>query len=234
MEAGAANGPAGGDAGAQDAPQQADGQVQQQQPDAGPQLGDVMQQLEQMRGWMEDNVAAQPYTQDPTADQQFPDQPPQPPDLGFIDPSNPAYDPQQAAGLLLQHMQEQQQQQLQQALAPIQQQVQDVQNSREADALAAEFPDLQQPEVAERVFKATADWVQAAGLPQEAAGNMQVIRAVYMMGRAADLANSENEQQVPDPATLEGGGGASPGAGTGGQFTAESIIGAQRRSPLPF
>lgn len=233
MEAGAAAGQAGvaGAADGQGQPaQQGDPNAQQQaqqpaglDPNVLSQLSAIPGQLEELRSWME----SQAVTQEPES------QVPAEADLGFIDPSNPGYDPQAAAGQLLELLQQQNNQALAEAIAPIQQQVQQVQNAREADALAAEFPELEKQEVADQVIRMARDWVSAAGLPEEYAGNMQVIRAVYMMGRAAELANSEG-QPAPDAASLEGAGGASPGGSSAGQITAESIIGAQRRSPLPF
>lgn len=245
MEAGAAGGQAGGGgaataapgAGEADAQQQQQGQQQeaqqQQQPGIDPglleQLGTLPEQFEQMRQFMEQSqLPGDQQQQDQTAAEQ------EQVDLSFVDPTSPTYNPQQAAEQLLQVLQAQNAQAVQEAVAPLQQQLSDVQNAREADALASEFPDLQNPETADAVFKATSEWVQAAGLPPEAAGNMQVVRAVYMMGRAAELHNEEQGQEgQQDAATLEGAGGASP-AGTGQGMTAESILGTQRRSPLPF
>ncbi len=215
-----------------------DGQQQQgeQQEGQGPDLAtiasgqdDLRSQLEQMRSYMEEQSWQPPEV---PAEQ---DTPPEPADLSFVDPNEPNYDPQRAAGQLLEVLQQQNQQALSEALAPLQNDLQEVRSAREADYLAQEFPDLQNPETADAVFKATAEAVQAAGLPAEAAQNMQMVRLVYLAGRAQELAAGEqSEEQSQQVATLEGAGGASPGGSTGG-LTAESIVSAPGgRSPLPF
>ncbi len=237
MEAGAAAGaqaPGAGDSQqeGQDGQQQ-DGQQQGQQPDISAlveQLGGQTAQLEQMRTFMEEQQVAQQQT-DPAAEQQ-----PQEVDLSFVNPESANYDPERAAQELLTVLQDQQSTAVSEAVAPLQEQLQTMQTQREADALASEFPELENEETANAVLKATGEWVRAAGLPPEAAGNMQVVRAVFMMGRAAQLHNEENSPGSQQSAAhLEGAGGASPGGGASGGLTAESIVnGGGRRSPLPF
>lgn len=241
MEAGAAAGPAGGAAAGGDAPaggqQPGDAAQQAQQPDLGALLTEglspVQDTLEEMRQFMASQ--AQP----PAADAQQPAAAAEP-DFSYLNPDAPGYNPEKAAEQLLTVLGQQNQTALQDALKPLQeqltqtqQQLVDARTETEARALAEEFPDLQEQQVSDKVFAAAQQWVSAAGLPPEAAGNMQVIRAVYMMGRAAELSNEEGSQQQPGSATLEGAGGASPGAPAGG-LTADSIVGAGSRSVLPF
>lgn len=211
--------------------------AQQQQPDAqqqqpaglDPQLLEQIQgipgELEQMRVWMEQQAAQQQQPQDPML---------QEPDLSFIDPADPRYDPQQAASQLLQQMTETQQRALTEAMQPLQQEIQDMRFQRDADALAADFPELQDEATANAVLQRTAEWVRNAGLPEEHAANPQIIRNVYLAGRALELQRQEGEEQAPPVATLEGAGGASPGGASSGGLTAESIVGAGGRNPLPF
>lgn len=239
MEAGAAAGAAGGVAGGDG--QQADGQAgeqAQQAPDFAQQLqdgiGPIQQQLEDLRGYMESNVAAQPEAE-PQAD------PNAPPDLSYLNPEAPNYDPQAAAQQFLQVMQQQNQAALQPLTAELEQtktQLTDLRTQQEARALAEEFPDLDKPEISDKVFSMAQDWVQglrAAGvqIDEAAASSMPVIRTVYMMGRAAELASEEESGNTPKAATLEGPGGAAPAAPAGG-LTAESIVGQGGRSALPF
>lgn len=240
MEAGAAAGPAGGTATAPadgEGTQQQDGQQAQEQqqaglsPDLAQQLATVPDQLEQLRSWMEESQQAQ-QQQAPGVEAE---QEPEPADLSFVNPESPNYDPQAAAQQLLGVLEQQNADAVKAAVEPLQQQLQDQQTQREADFLAQEFPELAQPETADAVFKATREWVQAAGLPPEAAGNMQVVRAVFMMGRAAELHNDEQAREGQNAATLEGAGGASPGGTGQGGLTAQSILdGGGGRSPLPF
>jgi hypothetical protein len=236
MEASAA-GLAAGDAAQGEGQEQQQGGAQpgaEQQPDVGALLGQlegIPAQLEQMREFMEQQQLSQLQTgAEPAAgaeEQQV--------DLSFVDPESPQYDPQRAAQELLSVLQQQQATAVQEAVAPLNEQLQTMQTQREADALASEFPELENEETANAVLKATGEWVRAAGLPPEAAGNMQVVRAVFMMGRAAQLHNEESGSGQQPAAHLEGAGGASPGGGASGGITAESILnGGGRRSPLPF
>jgi hypothetical protein len=230
--AGLAASDAGGGGEQQQQGEQADGQ-QTQQPDLSAlatQLQDVPAQLEQMRSFMEQSQLAQ-------APQDAAEEEPAAPDLSFVDPESPTYDPQRAAEQLLEVLGQQQQQAVTQAVEPLQNALSEMQAARDADYLAQEFPELQNPETADAVLKATQEWVNAAGLPPEAASNMQVVRAVFMMGRAAELHNAETatDGQQQQAATLEGAGGASPAGSTPGGLTAESIVnGPGGRSPLPF
>jgi hypothetical protein len=238
MEAGAAQGPAGGTAtapGDGEELQQQDGQQTQEQqaglsPELAQQLSTIPDQLEQLRSWMEESQQAQQQAPGAEAEQE-----PAPADLSFVNPESPNYDPQAAAQQLLQVLEQQNADAVKAAVEPLQQQLQDQQVQREADFLAQEFPELEDPETADAVFRATREWVDAAGLPPEAAGNMQVVRAVFMMGRAAELHNEEQAREGQNAASLEGAGGASPGGTGQGGFTAQSILeGGGGRSPLPF
>lgn len=216
-----------------DAPAGGEQQQEAGQPDLGQtlqeQLAPMQQQFEQIRQFME-NTTQQAETPAEAATEQ------QPVDFSYLNPDAPEYDPQAAAQQLLGVIAQQQQAGLQPLTEQLQQVstgLQDMRTEQEARALADEFPDLQDQEVSDKVFTAAEQWVQAAGLPPEAASNMQVVRAVYMMGRAAELANEEGQQPGPGAATLEGGGGAAPAAPAGG-LTAESIIGGRTGSVLPF
>lgn len=240
MEAGAAAGPAGGQAAAPGAGDgQQEGQQQQgdsgvQQPDLSAlvdQIGSQSAQLEQMREFMEQSQLTQ--LQEPGVDPAQQQQ--QEVDLTFVNPESPNYDPERAAQELLTVLQQQQSTAVQEAVAPLQEQLQTMHTQREADALASEFPELENEETANAVLKATGEWVRAAGLPPEAAANMQVVRAVFMMGRAAQLHNEENGAGQQPVAHLEGAGGASPGGGASGGITADSIVkGGGRTGVLPF
>lgn len=260
MEAGAAAGPAAPAGDAADAQGQ-QGQ-EQAQPDLASiqaQLSELGPSLEQMRTMLTEQQEAlmeqqqpghpgdalpqgqfqqqpPPYGQQPQygQPQQFQQQPGQP-DLSYMDPDNPAYNPQLAAQSLAQLMQEQSQQQVQAALAPIQEQVRNMEAQRQADLLAGEFPELQDPEIAQNVIDVSRQYAQMLGQP-DLGDNPAFWRMAYMAGRAADAANAEGEQQ-PQAATLEGAGGASPGGGADAQQQlVQGILnaGGAGRSVLPF
>lgn len=159
-------------------------------------------------------------------------------DLSFLDPESPSFDAENAGDLLGKAIQDQvqatSQQMVKDAIAPLQQQMAEAKSQQEADALAGEYPELAQPEVAKQVLDTTKEYVAAMNLPPELAGNMGMIRLVYMAGRAADTANEQGAAGAQSAATLEGGAGARPGGGQGG-LTVDQIVGASgRRNVLPF
>lgn len=244
MEAGAAAGPAApGSDGAAEAQQQA-GEQQQGQEQGQPDLAAIHQQLaelgpslEQMRGMLteqQEQQLAWTEQQQAAADGREPAQQPEP-DLSFMNPDSPAYDPQQAAMTLAQVMQQQSQQQVQAAVEPLQQQIANMEAQRQADLLAGEFPELQDPEIAQNVIDVSRQYAQMLGQP-ELGDNPGFWRMAYMAGRAADAANAEQQQQPP-AATLEGAGGASPGgAANEREQLVQGILSADGagRSVLPF
>jgi len=241
MEASAAQGPAAaGDGGGEQ--QQQEGQEQQgQQPDFAAmqqQLAELGPSLEQMRGMLTEQQEQQQawaeqqqgYEGDPSQEQQQPQA-----DLSFMDPDSPAYNPQQTAMALAQLMQQESQQQVQAAVAPLQEQIATMEAQRQADLLAGEFPELEDPEIAQNVIDVSRQYAQMLGQP-ELGDNPGFWRMAYMAGRAADAANEEQQQQ-PAAATLEGTGGASPGGTADAQKqVVEGILNADGagRSVLPF
>jgi hypothetical protein len=240
MEASAAAGPA---TAAGDGEQQ-QGQEQQGEQQAQPDLASIQQQLaelgpslEQMRGMLteqQEQQMAWAEQQQPADDGREPQQPAQP-DLSFMNPDSPQYNPQLAAQSLADLMTQQSQQQVQAALAPLQEQIRTMEAQRQADLLASEFPELQDPEIASNVIKVAREYAEMIGHP-EVGDNPAFWRMAYMAGRAADTANAEQQQQ-PAAATLEGAGGASPGGSADAQQqVVQGILNAEGRgrSVLPF
>lgn len=228
MEASAAAAPA--DAGeAQGAEQEQSQQQGALSPELAEQLGGVPSQLEQIREWMEQSQQQQAENAAPEGEE------PAEADLSFLDPQDPAYDPNRAAQELLGVLEKQNQDAIKAAVTPLQERLAAQEAQREAELLTQEFPELADEKAQDALMATTRQWVEAAGLPPEAAGNMHVVRAVFMVGKAAELARQEETEADQQPAaTLEGAGGASPG-GTGGGLTAESILGpSAKRSVLPF
>lgn len=240
MEASAAQGPAAAGDGAGEA-QEGQEQGQEQQPDFAAmqqQLAELGPNLEQMRTMLTEQQEAQAawaeqqpgYEGDPSQQEQQPQA-----DLSFMDPDSPQYNPQQAAMALAQLMEQQSQQQVQAAVEPLQAQIQTMEAQRQADLLAGEFPELQDPEIAQNVIDVSRQYAQMLGQP-ELGDNPAFWRMAYMAGRAADAANAE-QQPAPAAATLEGAGGASPGGTADEQKqVVEGILnaGSAGRSVLPF
>src|SRR5262252_8747161 len=240
MEASAAQGPAAaaGDGGGEQ-PQQGQEQggeqpdfaaMQQQLAELGPSLEQMRtmltEQQEQNAAWAEQQPG---YEGDPSQEQQQPEA-----DLSFMDPDSPAYNPQQTAVALAQLMEQQSQQQVQAAVEPLQQQIETLTAQRQADLLAGEFPEMEDPEVAQNVIDVSRQYAQMLGQP-ELGDNPAFWRMAYMAGRAADAANAE-QQEPPAAATLEGAGGASPGAADQREQLVQGILNADGagRSVLPF
>ncbi len=140
----------------------------------------------------------------------------------------PGFDPAQFA----QQFGEQVQRAVDARVAPIEQQQQQMEYQRGVEALAAEFPDLGQPEVLQDVAQATSQYAEIIGQP-ELATQPAFMRLIYMAGRAADLANDE-AGDAPGVAHIEGGGGA--GAGGGQQMNMADVFsgGPKGSGVLPF
>lgn len=229
--AGAASGDGEGQAqgqqGAEGAPAQGEQSQQQATGDAAiAQMAETLQGLTDSQEQMRQILEAQ--GQQPAEQQQQEQEQPPAADLSFLDETSPNYDPQRAAERLTEVMREQAgvatQAELSKALAPLQQQVSDMQRAHEADALVAEFPDLGKEEIASAVIKTAHQYADMVGTP-ELASNTAFIRMTYLAGQAAQLAQQqEGAAGAPGAATLEGAGGASPGgAGQGDTQTADSI-----------
>jgi len=241
------------DTGAVPAPPGAQGpaQPEAQQPDMGQlaqQIESNTQNLEQLRGMLEPFAGAfeqepeQPDYQQPgypPEQQTYPQagEQPQGQELGFLDPNSPGYSPEAAAQQLLGVLQQSNAQAVEEAVSPIREQLQEFTTQRQADALAGEFPELEDPQIAEQVIQASREYAQVISPqdPQVAAtlaASPAFWRWAYMAGRQAEAA--QGAAQAPPAATLEGAGGASPGSPDAGQLTADSIVGATPRRVLPF
>jgi hypothetical protein len=246
MEASAAAGPAA--AAGEGDPSQDGGQPQEQgQPDLAAiqqQLAELGPSLEQMRGMLTEQqegmyaqqqqlAEAQGWTPEQIAQAEAEAQPQA--DLSYLNPDAPGYDPNMAAQTLANVMQQASQQQVQQAVAPLQEQIATMEAQRQADLLAAEFPELEDPEIAQNVVNVSRQYAEIIGKP-ELGDNPAFWRMAYMAGRAADAANAEQQQQ-PAAATLEGAAGASPGIPADEQQQlVQGILnaGGRGRSVLPF
>lgn len=243
MEAGAAAGqaaPAAGDAPAAGEQQGEQGQEQQAQaPDYAAmqaQLTELGPSLDEIRSSL---AALQPTPAAGADGQQTAEQQAQAqqPDLSYLDPASPDYNPRQAGEKMLAIIAEQNKTAIQEAVAPLQSELSQTRQQLAAQDLVQEFPDLADEKIAQQVLTASRQWVAAAGLPESAAQNPQVWRSVYLMSVAAELQAKEKDNPAAAAATLEGAGGASPaGASSAGAArTADDILGSQRgRSVLPF
>lgn len=110
------------------------------------------------------------------------------------------------------------QQQIQQANAPLLQQIQEFQRAQGREQLLKEIPQLSDPEVAQQTISGMQQYLQAAGAPPEVAtwlvNSPQAIAQYFKAAEAEKLAAGQApaSEQVP---SLEPAGGAVPG-GDGG------------------
>jgi hypothetical protein len=149
-------------------------------------------------------------------------------DLSFLDPGDPQYDPTQLAEQLSGLVDQVAQQRLEAGLAPIQEQVQDMRREREWQAVADQFPELVNEEVARPVFQLAKEMAEHNGHP-ELQQEPWFVRMVYTAGKALEAANEEGAE-APSAAHLEGGGGAAP---AGSQVDAMTqVFGAGEDQPL--
>lgn len=218
-----------------DAGQQGDGEAQQQQgPDVSAlveQFGSMQQGQEEMRTIL---TGLQEHLAPAQEEQGLPEL-----DLSAFDPESPSFDPNELAqrltGFVDQQAQAQAQQLVQQHIAPLQQQVGNLERQHQAAALISEFPEMGEGDTIQQVTQLSGQVAESIGQPA-LADNLMFVRLVYMAGRAAEAAQQENAEG-PQAAQLEGGGGAGPGAGgQPGVMTAKSIVegGGRGSSVLPF
>lgn len=208
MEASVA-GQAGGEGAAQG---EGEGAADQQGPDVSAlaeQLGSLSAGQEAMREVLQQ--LQQTAAQEPAAEGEEE----QPFDLAsFLEEVDPL-DPDQLKSAVASAVENGQKDVVQQHIAPLVEQLQNLQFEQDAARLFQEFPELADEKVAEPILKpgGLADQLaEELGLPKEAAHKPAVVRAAYMMSRAAQAAQEEEGAESPAAAHLEGGSGARPGA----------------------
>jgi len=200
------------------------GEAQDQGHDAIGQLGERLSAFEQSaQEAQEENrkiLQNAPWMQQAEEEPQAPP----PPDLSSFDENSPNYDPENAAQRLQEIMQEQgksaAQQALEEQLGPMREELAELRSQRAADDLAAQFPELEKPEIAKQVIEKTGEYAQMIGDPS-LEGNFDFIKLVYMASKAAQRQAEDTGRESPNAATLEAGG-ASP-AGSQGQPSGEQL-----------
>jgi hypothetical protein len=146
----------------------------------------------------------------------------------FLDPADPSYDPNQVAQQLSDVVERVVQQRVEQSVAPLQEQVQDVRRERDWQAIADEFPELVDEQVAKPVFQLAKTLAEHNG-HAELAQEPWFVRMAYITGKAMETANEEGAE-APSAAHLEGGGGAAP---AGSQVDAlTQVFGGEEGIPL--
>lgn len=160
-------------------------------------------------------------------------------DLTFMDPSDPYFNPEQAAerlaGLVEQAASSRAEALIREQVAPISEQMADMRRNQEASALVAEFPELGEEGVADEVVAVARQIAESPQVNNPAlADEPWFWRLTYMAAKAAETAQGETGEQ-PGTANLEGGGGAIP-AGGSGKDLGDEIVGSARggASVLPF
>jgi hypothetical protein len=183
--------------------------TQQQGPDLSA-LADQLGTLSAGQDEMREFLQSQPWqTADAPQEQQQEAQPDTELDLSqFLDPADPSYDPNQVAQQLSDVVEKVVAQRVEQGLAPLQEQVQDVRRERDWQAIADEFPELVDEEVAKPVFELAKTLAEHNG-HAELAQEPWFVRMAYITGKAMETANEEGAE-APSAAHLEGGGGAAP------------------------
>ena len=224
-----------GTAQGQQAAQAAEGQQQTQGPDIGALAGQLEAMhagQEQLRQLLMDSPVLQPQGE-PEAD-------PEPLDLSFL-MDDPGFDPQQMSQRLGGALEQAAQQQAQTAVNPLQERLDQMEQrlnesriEQQARDMAAEFPELDDPQVAGQVVGAAQQIVEAQGWPAAVASEPAFWRLIFMAGRAAEAAQNEGTED-PRAAHLEGGAGARPG-GSQQVHGVDSILSPDRkgRGVLPF
>jgi hypothetical protein len=99
-----------------------------------------------------------------------------------------------------------------QAVAPLREHMTVMQRVADARDFTAEFPEVNDPAVAKQVMATTASFANDVLNRPDLAENVQLMRVLYLAGRALDSAQAEGAEN-PAAAHLEGGGGAGPGGG---------------------
>lgn len=184
-----------------------EGQAAEQQ---GPDYGALSQQLEQqgqsldqLREYLQSNPwAAQEQGEEPGQEEQ-------PLDLGFMETGDPQFD-QELAQNLQQLISQQVEQGVQQHLNPLQERLQTFERMDQARELTAEFPELNDPEHAQRVIGMSREYAEMMNKP-ELADEPAMWRLMHL-ANAAMVAAKEEEGNT-SAAHVEGAGG----AGAGGQ-----------------
>lgn len=202
-------GEAAGQAQQSDAQQGGEAQGEQQ---GAPDFGAMMEQMqaiaqgqEDMRGYLQSQPWSQqqePQAEAQTAEPQF-----ETPQLDFLDSGDPEFD-QQLAQNLQNLIQQQAQQISQQQMAPIQQDLAELRRERSAEALIGEFPELNEPERAQRVIGLSREYAEMMGNP-ELAQSPDFWRVMHLADVAMTAA--KEEQENAPAAHLEGAGGAGAG-----------------------
>lgn len=197
----------------------------------GPDIGAVLQEFQsgqaELRDLLQTMQLQQPQAQaqpEAVAEPSLADA-----DLSFLDQSDPDFDPQQVAVQLGELFQ----QTVQQQIAPLNEQIAEQRREQQARDLAEEFPELEDPQVANELITAAQQWATEYNRP-DLANDPPFWRLVFMAQRAAALAASEGAESAPGAAHLEGGGGALP-SGSQGDL-GDAIVAEERggRSVLPF
>lgn len=220
-----------GQQGGEGAAAAADGQGQQ-----GPDINAIAAQLESLTGSQEELrqfLMSNPWQQQAAqGGQQQEAAGPAELDLSFLDIENPTFDPSTVADRLQQVIAQQIDSRVQPVVDKLTGERQEEQRQRDAEILVGEFPEMRETDVAEQVVLLARQMAEALGRP-DLANEPKFWRYAYMVGRAADAANTEGAE-TPGAAHLEGGGGATP---AGSQVDlGDLIVGTSRggSSVLPF
>jgi hypothetical protein len=192
---------------------QGEGQSQGEGQGSGPDLGAMVEQIGQVAAGQEEirqflaNMGQQQQAE-PEAEQGSDEI-----DLSWLDQNAEAYqDPQAVAQRLSEQINGAVDTRAQALVQPVVQQMTEMRRDQQARDLAAEFPEIAEPDMAQKLAgRGGLAEQMATELGQPAlAAEPSFWRLVYMAHKAAESANAENGSGDPQAARLESGSGPGP------------------------
>jgi hypothetical protein len=194
---------------------QGEGQSQGEGQGGGPDLGAMVEQIGQVAAGQEEirQFLANMGQQQQAEPEGEPEQGSDEIDLSWLDPNAPTYDdPQAVAQRLSEQINGAVDTRAQALVQPVVQQMTEMRRDQQARDLAAEFPEIAEPDMAQKLAgRGGLAEQMATELGQPAlAAEPSFWRLVYMAHKAAESANAENGSGDPQAARLESGSGPGP------------------------
>lgn len=120
------------------------------------------------------------------------------------------------------------QQTVSEAVAPITAERREEQLGQQADELEAQYPELGQEKVQERVLELTARWAQSMGLPADQAEQLartpKFVEVAYLAMKAQEGTAASQTPGATPPVPLEQGGAAGPAEATDAPDVGDRIV----------
>jgi hypothetical protein len=181
--------------------------AQQQGPDLSA-LADQLGTLSAGQDEMREFLQSQPWQTTDAPQEQQAEEPEFELDLSQLVEPDGQYDPAQLAQQFNQQLSEAVEKVVEQRLEPLRQETKEMRQEHEWRDIAAQFPELEDEQVARPVFELAKQMAEHNGHP-ELAQEPWFVRVVYTNAKAMEAA-AEEGAEAPSAAHLEGGGGAAP------------------------